>query len=161
MLSFMTWDPWQDVMAIHATVNRLLEEAFGDRRRLAPAGSVGTLALDMYETPEAVVAKARVPGARPEDIQIDLRDGSLTIRGHIPSDAEREEAGKYTWIVHELGHGDFARSITLSSAIDPEKVEATFENGVLTLTMPKLESARPRQIPIKTAAALSAPRKSK
>jgi HSP20 family protein len=107
---------------------------------------MGTLAVDVYETPDNVVVKTAVPGVKPEEIDITITGDTLTISGatKFEEKVERED-----YIRKELRYGSFSRSVNLPSGLNVEKAEATFENGLLTLTIPKAEEAKPKAIKVK------------
>ena len=107
------------------------------------------LPIDAYETSKEVVVMAHVPGVTPDAVKITLSEGTLTIEVHVPSLAEEEEREDRTWLYHEIAHGDFSRSISVSPSLDASKAEASFDKGVLTLTIPKTAVAKPKQIKVK------------
>src|SRR5437763_9207962 len=137
-------DPWGGMLSLREAMNRLLEESFvaGGAR-----GGVGALQmpLDVYETRDAVVVRASMPGVRPEDIDVTVTGDALTIRGELPAQAPGEAVRYHQ---REHGSGAFARSITLPIEVQLARVEATCENGVLTLTLPKAERLRPKAVKI-------------
>jgi len=105
--------------------------------------------MDMYEREDQYVIKAHVPGVKVDDIEINVDRGLLlTIKAHIDGEAASEEAKNYKWLLNELGSGDLARSLSMPTMVDVNKIEASVENGVLTITLPKAEEAKPKQIKI-------------
>jgi len=98
------------------------------------------------ETPDAFVIDAKLPGLRPEDIEISVEDGRLTIRGE--RSASSEISGESSHRV-ERRYGGFFRSIALPSGIKDDAIEASYDDGVLTITVPKAEQAKPRRIEVK------------
>ncbi|MGQ9670608.1 MAG: Hsp20/alpha crystallin family protein [Desulfosoma sp.] len=103
-------------------------------------------AVDIYETEEALTLVADMPGVSPENVDIDIRDDQLTIRGTVTLESEGE-----TVLLREYGVGDYFRQFTLGRIIDQSKIEAAMKNGVLTLTLPKVDKARPRKVEVKLA----------
>ncbi len=103
-------------------------------------------AVDIYESEEALTLVADMPGVAPENVDIDLRDDQLTIRGTVTLEGEGE-----TVLLREYGVGDYYRQFTLGRIIDQSKIEAAMKDGVLTLTLPKVDKAKPRKITVKTA----------
>ena len=105
-------------------------------------------ACDVFEDKETVKIVAELPGVRPEDVKLSLENSLLTIRGE-----KRQQAEERTERVHryERSYGSFERSFALPSTVDPDKIAASYENGILTVTIPKAERARPREIPVKVA----------
>ena len=103
------------------------------------------LPLDVCETEQAFIVKAALPGIKPDDVQITVHGDTLTIRGE--SKSQDEKKGEH-WHLREHRYGTFQRSLTLATPVNSDKAQADFELGVLTLTLPKAESAKPRQIKI-------------
>ena len=103
-----------------------------------------TPALDLYQNADNVVAIVELPGMRKEDIEISLQDGMLTIAGERGADSGEENGATRT----ERFTGKFRRSITLPSRVDANKVNATYKDGILTVTLPKAEEAKPKQIQV-------------
>ena len=103
-------------------------------------------AVDIYETVDALTVVADMPGVEKEGVDIHLEDNQLTIRGLVSTDSSKE---KVLW--SEYSVGDYIRSFTLSEVIDQSKIEAKMTDGVLRLTLPKVEAAKPRKISIKSA----------
>jgi HSP20 family protein len=103
-------------------------------------------ACDVFENTDAVKIIAEVPGVRAEDVKISLENNLLTIRGE-----KRQQAEEKTERVHryERTYGGFERAFALPTTVDPEKIAANYANGILTVTIPKTERARPREIPVK------------
>ncbi|MBZ4659556.1 HSP20 family protein [Desulfacinum infernum DSM 9756] len=102
-------------------------------------------AVDIYESEEALTVVADMPGVAPENVDIDLRDDQLTIRGTVTVEGDGE-----TVLLREYGVGDYYRQFTLGRIIDQSKIEAAMKDGVLTLTLPKVDKAKPRKITVKT-----------
>ncbi|MEJ5349502.1 MAG: Hsp20/alpha crystallin family protein [Desulfosoma sp.] len=102
-------------------------------------------AVDILETEEALTLVADMPGVSPENVDIDIRDDQLTIRGTVTLEGEGE-----TVLLREYGVGDYFRQFTLGRIIDQSKIEASMKNGVLTLTLPKVDKAKPRKVEVKT-----------
>ena len=102
----------------------------------------------MYHTANDVVVKAALPGVKPDDVEITIVGDTLTIKGEAKAE---EEVKREDYLYQERRYGAFSRSVTLPSGLDTDKAEATFENGVLTLTIPKVEKVKPKQVKVKTA----------
>lgn len=103
-------------------------------------------AVDIYESENDIVLMADMPGVAPDEVDIDLRDNQLTLFGKVTLANTSERV-----LFQEYGIGDFYRQFTLSSKIDQAKIEASMNDGVLTLTLPKAEVARPKKISVKTS----------
>jgi HSP20 family protein len=112
-------------------------------------GSRSGIALDVYETAREVVIIAAVPGLGPDDINVSVHENTVTLSGQLPNVAQSAEAKQATWYIHELPYGSFQRSLKLPVDIDPDGADATFENGILHLHLPKATQARPRQITVR------------
>ena len=104
--------------------------------------------LDVYATEDQVVILAAVPGVQPEDLEITAYQNTVTLSGTIADVAEGEEAKDATWYLRELWSGQFRRSLTLPFAVDADRAQASFEQGVVRIVLPKAEQAKPRKIAI-------------
>lgn len=139
------FDPFREAVSLSDAFNSLLRESFVRPGTMPGGQNVAALPLDVVETDEAFVVKASLPGVKPEDVQITVHGDTLTIRGS--SKVDEEKKGEH-WHLRERRSGAFQRTVSLSTAIDSEKANAAFEHGVLTLTLPKAEQAKPRQIKV-------------
>jgi HSP20 family protein len=129
-----------------AAMQNTLDRLFEDNRRAFRSSNTGSLALDVHETDQAYQVHAVIPGITADAINISLHDGVLTIAGEVPQySLENSRA-----LLLERSFGKFQRSIRLPQPVDSSAVEASLENGVLTLTLPKTPEAQPRVIPVKT-----------
>jgi HSP20 family protein len=109
-------------------------------------GKVFLPAVDIYETPEAIVVLADMPGVPPDKVTIDVKEGQLTLSGEISAPQGDQEH----LLVQEYDTGNFLREFTLGQLVDQNRIEAAMKDGVLRLTLPKVEKAKPRKIEIKT-----------
>lgn len=146
-MSITRWEPFRDLISLREAMDRLFEEGWVRPREGWLLPTEGTLAIDMYETPDSVVVKSAVPGVKPEDIDITITGQTLTIAGETKTE---EEVERENYIRRERRYGRFSRSIALPSGVQGEKAEATFEQGLLTLTIPKAEEAKPKVIKVKS-----------
>ena len=147
MANLVRWDPFRDMVTLREAMDRLFEESFvRPRGALAPAEGAASLALDVFESDDDVTVKASIPGLKPEDIDISITGDVLTIKGETHEERE-EKQGNYH--VRERRWGAFQRSVSLPTLVKADKADAVFENGVLTLTLPKVEEVKPRSIKIK------------
>jgi HSP20 family protein len=121
------------------TVSRLLSE---------PAARPWSPAVDIFETENELLLKADLPGLEMKDIDIQIENGTLTLRGERKYEQTSKDGGFHRV---ERGYGGFARYFSLPDTVDPEKVKAEYKNGVLTVTLPKKEIAKPRQIKVEIA----------
>jgi HSP20 family protein len=153
-MSMMWKDPREALMPLRDAVNRLFEESFIWPGRLE-VFTGRSFPVDVYETKDqqGFVIEASLPGAKPEDISISAMGDTLTIH-HATKGEEKVEKPNY--VRRERYEGEMTRTITLPTQIDPEKVQATYEQGVLKLHVPKSEAAKPKQITVKVKEAAGA-----
>ena len=153
MASIVRWSPFDEMVSLRDAMDHLFEESFIRPSQRAATNGVAMerLPIDLYETPDALVIKARVPGVNPDDVEITINGDNLVLKAELRSDALLDQAKDWTWYRHELYHGQVGRSITLPTLIQADKVEATFRDGELTLTLPKAEEVKPRSIKVKVA----------
>lgn len=138
------WDPFQEMLNLRRTVDRLFDNAGSDRDWSQP--SMWGLAVDMVENKDDFVVKASIPGINPDDLDISYSDDTLTIKGEIKEDKEVKEDQYH---MRERRYGSFMRSITLPTKIKGDAIEASYQNGVVTLRLPKAEEVKPKRIAIK------------
>jgi HSP20 family protein len=122
-------------------MDRLLEESLAETQ-VRRHGET-RLPIDVYTTPSEIVVRAPVPGVAPEDVEVTLEGDTLTIRAEVPGPLENVE-----YIFQECPCGRFSRVLTLNVPVDVENIQATFEHGLLTLTLPKASPAQPKTIKI-------------
>ena len=141
------WHPFTELMSLRQAMDRLFEDSFvRPSRALDAFGEVAAPALDIYQTPSEIVVKAALPGVKPEDISVDITGETLTVKGE--SKAE-QEAKREDYLYQERRYGSFSRSVVLPNGLKSDKAEATMEDGVLTLTIPKAEEVKPKKISVK------------
>lgn len=144
MSNLTRWEPVREMMTLREAMDRLFDDAF--TRPIGQGGSSGLPAIDLYQTNDEVVVKASLPGLKPEDVQISVTGDVLTLRGEFKQSEEKKEA---TYHIREQRYGSFERTIMLPTDVQTDKAKADFENGVLTVTLPKAETVKPRTINIK------------
>lgn len=143
------WDPFREMMNMRSQMDRLLNDFVGSSTGLAEGlaggltGGWQQLPLDVSESDDAYMVRASIPGVEPEELEISLQNNTLTIRGETKSEQEREGE---RWHLRERRMGQFQRTISLPNNVEPDQVGAMYENGVLTLTLPKSQEAKPRRI---------------
>ena len=154
-MSIVRWEPFQDLMAMRQQLNRMYNEAFprsfeGFRGVSGEDQGFKTWApsVDIFETDQNVVLKAELAGVDPKDVEVRIEKDTLYLKGQRKMDREVKEE-KYHRI--ERSFGAFARSFVLPGSVDTDKVVAEYEGGILTLTMPKKEEAKPKSIKIAVA----------
>src|SRR5579871_5295494 len=150
MANITRWDPFGEMLSLRQAMDRLFEDAWV--RPGSPVagdgGGAATLAVDLYETGDEVVVSASVPGVKPEDIDITVQGELLTIKGESKVEHEVKEG---TYHRQERRFGRFQRQIVLPTTVRSDGASAQFENGVLTLHLPKAEEAKERHIPVQGA----------
>ncbi len=141
-MAIKRWDPIKDL----ERMTRLFDEIFPRtlRGEIESFGSWSP-AVDIYETPEEVVIEAEVPGVEKDNIKIEYANGVLTIKGERKMEKEIKEENYHRL---ERSYGVFQRSFSIPSTVDPEKITATYKNGVLKIELPKQERAKPKEIKI-------------
>ena len=140
----------RDFVSLQNAMDRMFEDRWVSPGNLLTWSSLGAnfLPLDVYETADDIVVRAVVPGVAPDGINIQFQAGVLTLRAKSDEAAIPEGA---TWMIQEVTPGEYVRQITLPRMIDAEGARTTFENGVLTLTLPKTADAKPKQIKVESA----------
>ena len=158
MATLVRWNPARDLAAMHRAMDRLFEAPMAQPRwRLASNHSFGNVAVNLYETDDSVVVEATLPGYTSDQVDLSVEDGILTLKGEVNHDSEDSNADDNTngnspkYYVRERFHGSFERRFRLPSEVDADAAEANFENGLLTITLPKAEAAKRRQIPVKAS----------
>ena len=145
-MAIVRWDPFRDLISIQDRMNRLFEQTLArTREEEGIAASTWMPAVDIYETPDQVVMKAELPGLTREDIEINVRDNTLSLRGQRKFEKDVKEEN---YLRIERAYGSFQRSFTLPVTIQQDKIKAVFRDGVLEMSLPKAEEARPKQIKI-------------
>ncbi len=144
-MALIRWEPARELQTIQQEMNRLFG-AFDPRE----GGDGGTMrrwipAMDLTEEGDQFVLRADLPGLRDEDVNIEVEDNVLTISGERKAENEDRKEGYYRV---ERAVGRFSRSLTLPDGVDPDSIEAQFENGVLTVRIPKPEETKPRRVAI-------------
>jgi HSP20 family protein len=144
----MRWDPFRDLLSIQEEMNQLFNRAFG--RSFGETGETARVwapALDISERKDAYVVTVEVPGVKQEDIDITLEDGLLTIAGERK---QTQESSDEQFHRVERRYGAFRRSITLPSQVQADAIEASYDNGVLEVLLPKAEEAKPKKITVRS-----------
>jgi len=154
MANLVRWDPFGEMWSLRQAMDRLFEDAFVRPWNATQAeGGVAGLALDMYESADDLVVTAAVPGVRPEDIDITIQGDVLTIKGQAETEQQKDQTNYH---LHERRYGRFYRQVALPHAVKSDGADATFENGILRLRLPKAEEAKERKIQVQSGS--SAPR---
>jgi HSP20 family protein len=137
------WDPFRDVVTLREAMDRLFEDSFVNGQRPQRAGSAFRLPIDAFATPDEIVIVANMPGVSPEDVEITLEGDTLTIRGERPAPLENVD-----YLLQERTYGPFQRTLSINVPVDANRAEAQYENGLLTLHIPKAAAAKPKTIQV-------------
>jgi HSP20 family protein len=136
-MALVRWEP--------VTMNRLFNSLFDTPTGVASPTRRWIPAMDLAETQDAYVLRADLPGLSPEDVKIELENRVLTVSGERKAEQRSEESG---WMRVERSFGAFRRSLTVPAGVDAAAITAAFDNGVLTVTVPKPEQAKPHRVEI-------------
>jgi HSP20 family protein len=142
--------------SLRDAMDRLFEDSFVRPGYSRGEPGIATLPIDMYQTTDDVVVKAALPGFKPEEVDISITGDTVTIKGEHK---EEQEVKDEDYFYKERRYGTFSRSVTLPVQVKSDKAEAVFENGILTLTLPKAEAVKPKQIKVKAKAMLEGAKK--
>ena len=141
--------PLRDFMTLRDAVDRLFDDRFSSPGSwYSLSGSPRYLPMDVYETPDEIVVRAQVPGVTRDNLEVNYQQGVLTLRATMTA-PEGEDS--WRWYVREIGSGEITRQVTLPREVDIDRANASFQDGVLTLTLPKSADAKPRRISINGA----------
>ncbi len=180
-MSITRWDPFRDMMTLREAMSNLLEDSYvAPRSASSLTSGAGNLALDVHESGNEFVITAALPGVNPDDVNINVLGSTVRIHGEFKpqapqgesqpeqngqngqngvqaTDGAAHESGRRQgrWLARERRYGSFDRVVTLPTAVKADTAQAQFENGVLTLTLPKAEEAKPRAIKINTHPAIN------
>jgi HSP20 family protein len=146
MSNLIRWEPARDMMTLREAMDRLFDDAF--TRPLSMAGNSWSVpAVDMYQTDNEIVVKAAIPGIKAEEVQINITGDVLSLKGEVK---QSEEVKEKAYHIREQRWGSFERTLVLPANVVADKARADFESGILTITLPKAEEAKPKTITIKT-----------
>ena len=146
MSNLTRWEPVREMMTLREAMDRLFDDAFTHPVGWAGNGGSSVPAIDLYQNDNEVIVKAALPGIKADDVQISVHGDVLTLRGELKQETEQKET---TYYIHEQRFGSFERSVSLPTDVQTDKARADFENGILTVTLPKAETVKPKTISIK------------
>jgi HSP20 family protein len=139
-MAIIRWDPFREMTQVQNQFNRLVDSVWGGRQESwLPA-------VDVFDTKEGVVLKAELAGMNPDDIQIEVEDNVLTIKGERKLEEKVDEERYYRV---ERRFGSFQRSLALPQGVKSDDISASYEDGILTVTVPKAEEEKPRRVEVK------------
>jgi HSP20 family protein len=150
MSNLIRWEPARDFMSLREAMDHLFNDAFTRPLSLRDGWSLPP--IDMYQTDEEIVVKASIPGFNANDVQISVTGEILTLRGEMKQENEKTSSSKgkeKAWHIREQRWGSFERSVALPTEVVADKARAEFENGILTVTLPKAEEVKPKTITVK------------
>jgi HSP20 family protein len=137
--------PTRDMVTWRQAMDRFFDDDFRPFQWLSGGFSGPALPLDVTADADTVTIEAALPGIRPDDVDITVENGTVTISGKT---ADERTADEGSYVLQEIRRGNFSRTVTLPNGLEPDKARATFENGILRLEIPKAEQLKPRQIKI-------------
>ena len=140
--------PLEQMTSLRDEINRLFEAPFGDILRTSEFSNGWAPALDLREDKDSLVATVEVPGMKKEDIEVSVHEGVLSVSGERTREAESDEAGVHR---SERSYGRFQRTLSLPKPVKASDIKAAYKDGILTITMPKTEEAKPKQITVDVA----------
>lgn len=157
MSSITRWDPFRGMTTLHDAMNQLFEQAFV-RPGVGVLGN-GTLGqMNVLEADGQYVVQVLLPGIKPEDIDLTVRQNVLSIKASQPEWLSEDLLKKSTFLLREFGPGEYVRSITFPKDVDGDHVETRFDRGVLTLSIPLAQHAQPKRITVREAEDSQSPR---
>jgi HSP20 family protein len=147
-MAIIRWDPFRDVMTLQERMNHLFDHALSrthadDKEGLT--ASMWSPSVDIFETPDSIVMKAELPGVSRDNIDIQVQDNTLTLKGERKFEHEVKEEN---YLRVERSYGAFQRTFNLPTGVQQGKIRAVFKDGVLEVTMPKAEEPKPTQVKI-------------
>jgi len=137
--------PFGELMTLRSAMDRLFEDSFVRHPFGSPFEGLANLPLDVTNTADALIVEAAMPGIRPDDVEITVENGQLSIRGE---NRQEHQEGEGESLVQEIRRTSVSRTVSLPSGLEADKATASFENGMLKLRIPKAEAVKPRQIRI-------------
>jgi len=146
------WDPFRDLTQMEDTMNRLWR-GLGGVPSYREGAEDWNILIDVIQKGDELVVKASIPGVKPDEIDVSVEDNLLTLRVERRADAEGEQV---SYLIQERPTGSFYRALRLPQTLDTNKIESEYENGVLTIRMPKAEEKKKKQIQIKVGGSTKA-----
>jgi HSP20 family protein len=144
MSNLMRFEPMREMITMREAMDRLFDDAF--TRPLGTGSGFRVPAVNMYQTDNDVIVQAAVPGLKVEDVQITITGDVLTLKGEFKEKAESKDKAYH---IREQSFGAFERSLRLPGSVIADKSKAEFEDGIMTITLPRAEDERPKTITVK------------
>ena len=145
MTTLVRWNPFTEMSALRGAME-MMEDFAPMRAWRNNEPTVLTFPTDLFETDDHVLVKALLPGVKPDEVEITVTEGVLTIKGEVKHEQKTEHDNYYS---REIRYGTFSRSIPLPTRVNHEQAKAEFENGILTVSLPKAEEVRPKVIKVR------------
>jgi len=146
MTQLVRWNPAREMMSLRQAMDRLFEDAFvGGWSEQNGGKLIARLPIDAYSTDNEIIVKAAVPGVKPEDVEITVEGDTLNIKGQTEVETKEENTN---YFFAERHHGEFSRALQLNVPVDMDAIKASFDNGILTVVLPKAEEVRPKIIKV-------------
>jgi HSP20 family protein len=145
-MAIVRWRPFRDMVSIQDEMNKLFDDFLGrPLMRTEWSEGVWNPSVDISETKDNVLIKAEMPGLNKEDVKISMQDNMLTLTGEKKQEKEEKETNYHRV---ERSYGAFSRSFSLPTSVKNDKIRATYKDGILSITLPKTEEVKPKEIPI-------------
>lgn len=145
-MAITRWRPLMDLVSMQDEMNRLFDDFFGRPLvRTEWTEGVWSPSVDVSEDKDNVIVKTEMPGMKKEDVKISIQDNVLTLKGAKKQEKEEKDANYHRI---ERSYGSFCRSFALPTSVKADKVKASYKDGVLNITLPKTEEAKPKEIPV-------------
>lgn len=146
-MALIKWEPSESLASLRRDMDRLLEDFFGDGPFRSERGGAFAPNVEVSDTKDAVVVKAQVPGVTKDNLHISVTDDTLTLKGEMKEEEEKEEKDYHR---REFRYGSFTRTVPLPMAVQSDKAAAKLKDGVLEVTIPKSEKTKVKEIPVQT-----------
>lgn len=146
-MAIVRWDPFRDVATLQDRINRIFNESFGRTRDFDEEVGLYDWSppVDIYETADGIVLKVELPGVNKDDVSVEVKDNVLSFKGERLLDPEIKDEHYYR---KERSFGKFNRSFSLQEPIKPDRIKASFKQGVLTVEIPRPEEEKPKQVTV-------------
>lgn len=146
-MALVRWEPFEGLASLRREMDRLFDNCFETGPRGLGHLSAWELAVEVADTTDAVMIKAQVPGMPKDNLQVNVTDDAITLRGERKVEEKKEEKN---YPRREFRYGVFSRTIALPAAVQADKATAQLKEGVLEITIPKSEKANVKEMPIQT-----------
>jgi len=142
----MRYDPFREALSLRNAMDQLFAQSFVRPNWGSSASAGRGVTMDVLETEQGYQVRVGLPGVKPEDLDLSVQQNTLTIKGQFRSSVKPDQ--QVNWLVQEISEGSFERSIIFPKPIDADKIDTSFEQGVLSITVPLSEASRPKKISI-------------